>query len=76
MARASHTHALYLDDNSLVYYKLEEATRSTPYVASIKPFQRPKDRRATLLVLTIQYSGQDKWEQELKTQDDMLHTQV
>ena len=54
--RASHTYALYRDDNSLVYYKLEEATRSTPYDASIKPFQRPKYSEATWLALTSQYS--------------------
>ena len=45
VARAAHSHALYRDDNSVVYYHLEEATRRTPYAASIKPFQRGKDRR-------------------------------
>ena len=39
IARASHAHALYHDDNSAVYHKLEEATRMMQYVASIKPFQ-------------------------------------
>ena len=45
IARASHTHALFRDDNSVVYYHLEEATRGTSYAASIKPFQRGKDGR-------------------------------
>ena len=76
IARASHTHALYRDDNSDVYFKLEEATRSTSYAASIKPFQRGRNGRAAWLALTNQYAGQDKWEQELKKQDDMLHTRV
>ena len=58
MARASHTHALYCDDNSIVYYNLKEATRSTPYAASINPFQQPKDGQAAWLALTIQYTGQ------------------
>ena len=31
VARESHTHALYRDEIYLVYYKLEEANRSTPY---------------------------------------------
>ena len=39
IARAAHTHALYRDDNSVVY-SLEEAARGTSYAASIKPFQR------------------------------------
>ena len=76
MDRESHTHDLYCDDNSLVYYKLEEATCSTPYATTIKLFQRPKYVRVACIYLTSQYAGQDKWDQELKTQDGMLHTQV
>ena len=45
IAKASHTHALFRDDNSVVYYHLDEATRGTSYAASIKPFQRGKDGR-------------------------------
>ncbi len=74
VARAAHNHALYRDDNAKVYYLLEEATRTTSYSASIKPFQRMKDGRAAWLALTSQYAGKDKWEQELKKQDDLLHT--
>ena len=39
IARASHTHALFCLDNSDLYFLLEEATQSTPYATSIKPFQ-------------------------------------
>ena len=39
IARASHTHALFHNDNSDLYFLLKEATWSTPYAASIKPFQ-------------------------------------
>ena len=39
VARTLHTHALYCNDNSDVYYHLEEAMCETTYVASIKPFQ-------------------------------------
>ena len=42
-AHVSHTHALYQDDNLTVYHYLEEATHSTSYAASIKPFQHGKD---------------------------------
>jgi hypothetical protein len=74
VARAQHTHALYRDDNANVYYRLEEATRTTAYAASIKPYQRAKDGRGAFQALTNQYAGQDKWEAELKKQDDLLHT--
>ena len=74
VARAEHNHALYRDDNANVYYKLEEATQTTPYVASITHFPRAKDGRGAFQALTNQYAGKDKWEQELKKQDDLMHT--
>ena len=73
VARANHTDGLYPSDNAAVYYKLEEATRSTTYAASIKPFQRKKNGRAAYLALVSQYAGDDKWESELKIQDNILH---
>ena len=76
IARASHTHALFRDDNAAVYYALEEAMRSTSYAALIKPFQRSKNGCSALLALTNQYAGNDKWEAEIHKQDDLLHTRV
>ena len=55
---------------------MEEATRSTQYAASIKPYQRGKDGRGAWAALTNQYAGKDKWEAEIKEQDDLLHTCV
>ena len=49
IARASHSNGLYADDNAEVYYKLEEATRSTTYAASIAPFQKKNDGRSAFL---------------------------
>ena len=74
--RASHTHPLYREDNAKVYYFLEEATRTTSYAASLKPFQRQKDGRGAYFSLRNQYAGRDKWESELKRQDNLLHTRV
>ena len=76
VARAAHTHALYRDDNSVVYYHLEEATRGTSYAASIRPFQRGKDGRGAWKALTSQYSGKDKWEAQIRCQEQLLHTRV
>ena len=76
IAWASHTHAMFRDDNAAVYYALEEATRSTSYAASIKPFQRTKNSCGALQALTNQYAGKDKWEAEIRKQDDILHTRV
>ena len=76
IARASHTHPLFRDDNAMVYHYLEEATRTTSYAASIKPFQRSKDGRGAWLALTTQYAGTDKWEAEIKKMEQLLHTRV
>ena len=76
IAQASHTHAMFRDDNAAVYYAFEEATRSTSYAASIKPFQRMKNGRGALQALTTQYAGDDKREAEIRKQDDLLHTRV
>ena len=73
---ASHTHTMFRDDNAAVYYALEEATCSTSYAASIKPFQRTKNGCGALLALTDQYAGNDKWEAEICKQDDLLHARV
>ena len=74
IARASHGHPTYREDNQAVYYHLEEATRSTPYAASIKPFQRARNGRAAWLALSGQYAGVDKWEAEIKKHEQFLHT--
>jgi hypothetical protein len=37
IAQTSHTNPLYREDNVVVYYKLEEATKATSYSASIIP---------------------------------------
>ena len=76
IARASHDHPLFCEDNAEVYYKLEEATRLTQYAASIKPFMRQKNGRGAWLALCSQYAGNDKWEAEIKAQEDLLHTRI
>ena len=67
---------LFHDDNSNLYYLLEEATQGTPYAACIKPFQRAKDGRGAWVALTSQYAGNDKWEAKIKKQEQLLHTRV
>ena len=75
IARSSHTHGLYRDDNSSVYFKLEEATRATIYADSIQPcYQKAKNGRGSFLALTAQYAGPDKWDAEITKQSNFLHT--
>ena len=72
VAHSSHTHALYHDDNLLVYFNLKKTNQGTTYSASI----RHKDGRGLWMALMNQYAGGDKWEAEIKKQGDLLHTCV
>jgi hypothetical protein len=69
----SNSHPLYGEDNAQIFFYLEEATRSTQYASSLKPYQKAQDGRTALISLRNQYAGKDKWELELKKQDDVLH---
>ena len=51
VARESHASGLFKTDSAMVYYKLEEATRTTTYAALITPFQRRNDGHAAFLAL-------------------------
>jgi hypothetical protein len=76
VTRASHTHALFREDNGKVYFKLEAATRGTSYAASIKPFQRTRNGRRALEALLTQFAGEDKYDAEIKKQESLLHTRI
>ena len=76
VARGSHANALFREDNEKVYHYLEEATRTTVYAASIKRFQRRKDGQGAWMAMKSQYTGQDKWEAEIKKQEQLIHTRV
>ena len=63
MKRMSHDDPLFKTDNGSVYSMLEEATRSTIYANTIKPFSRSKDGRKAWLAMVSSHIGDDKWEQ-------------
>ena len=46
------------------------------HATSIKPFQRHRDVNGAWNTLTSQYAGKDKWEAEIKKQEQLLHTRV
>ena len=57
---ASHTHPHFKEDNSKVYYYIHEATRTTSYDASIKPYHKYNNVLDTFLTLVSKYVGGDK----------------
>ena len=76
IARASHNHPLFRDDNAEVYFDLEIALRGTSYLASIKPFQRRRNGRDAFMAIKSQYASRDKWQTELKRQEDIVLNRV
>ena len=76
IARVSHTHNRFRDDNAKLFAYLEVATRSTQYAASIRPFARRKNGRSAYLALVTQYAGKDKWQEEIKKQESFIHNRL
>lgn len=73
VARASHGHPLFREDNSKVYFLLEESLRGSTYAPSLKPYQNNKDGRSAMKSVVTQYAGIDKWQAELVRQDEFIH---
>ena len=48
VARASHGHPLFGEDNSKVYFLLEESLRSSSFAPLLKPYQRTNDGRGAM----------------------------
>jgi hypothetical protein len=73
IARASHTHALATVDNDKLYSKIREAVTSTPYEATIKPFQRAKNGRGAYLALLEQHAGTHTWTDQIRKAEKIIH---
>jgi len=60
--RSSHDHPLFKNDNATVFGHIEEASRGSIYITTIKPFARRKDGRGAWMALVTSHVGTDKWE--------------
>ena len=72
IARLSHNHPLFRDDNATVFDDVETATRGTKFAPSIAPFKRARDGRGAFLALKEQHAGPAMWDKEAKTSIDFL----
>ena len=75
IARAMHSHPLFLVDNKAVYHLLEEATRNTAYAPSLATFAKKHDGRGASFAIMSQYAGEDKWLAEVKVQEKFMATE-
>ena len=74
IARASHNHVNFDEDNGLVFDALELATRGTKLTASIQPFRRRRDGRGAHAAIIGHYLGEDKWVKEFKKSEGIIHS--
>ena len=72
VSRLSHNDSLYKIDNTMLFTKLDEPTRSTTYAPVIKPYAKSKDGRKAYLSLIGSHAGDDKWETLQKNQNKFL----
>ena len=74
IARSSHAHDLFFDDNASVYHYLEEATRSTSYSDFVHLFKSNRDGRGVWFALVRQFASARKCHDEIYQQDRFLRT--
>ncbi len=72
IARSSHTHVLFKQDNSQVFSLIEQAARNTSYLSTIKTFERRKDGRGAWLAMLQAHVTDNKWETILQENSKWL----
>eukprot|EP00956_Cyclotella_meneghiniana_P044140 scaffold303339_cov89-Cyclotella_meneghiniana.AAC.1 len=72
IARLSHTHGLFRDDNASVFDDIEVATRGTKFAPTIAPFKRTRNGRGAFLALKKQHAGAAMWDKEVRECQDFL----
>jgi hypothetical protein len=72
VARFSHNHGLFREDNAAVFDDIEEAMRGSKFAASIAPFKRAKNGRAAYMALKEQHAGRAMWDEEARKCKDFL----
>ena len=74
IARLSHNHPKFREDNALVFDLIEEGVRGTTLGACIKQYARAKDGRGAFATIRSQHAGTDKWEAVVKTNELIINT--
>ena len=76
IARMSHEHNIFDDDNVTCFNHLVEATCGTIITATIQPFKRRQNNRCAWRAIIAQHCDDDKWEAKIKSSDDFLKTKI
>ena len=70
--RLPHSGPIFLNDNSTVYGKIEEAVRGTSVESTIKSFARRKDGRGAFEALISNHAGDTKYRSIMKRRMHLL----
>ena len=62
IAKASHKHPTFVDDNGMVLDVLVACLKTTRHMSDMKPFQRRRDVREALAALELHNMGNPKWD--------------
>ena len=73
IARLSHNHPSFKDDNASVFADIEAAVRGSRYASVIVPHAKKKDGRKALKALLSAHANQGVWDAEIKKQEDILN---
>ena len=72
ISRLTHTGAIYKNDNTSVFLKVEKACRGTSVESTVKSFARRKDGRGAFLALISNHAGDTKYRAILKKRMNLL----
>ena len=72
VARLSHTGAIYKNDNTSVYTKIEKAVRGTSIESTVQAFSRNKNGRAAFQALIANHAGDTKYRAIAKKRMNLL----
>ena len=72
----THDHPLCREDSSMLFEILDEIFWNAPFYLSLKPHQDKRGSQNAQLNIISHCAGEDKWEKELKKNEDFLKEQV
>ena len=76
IARTSHSHALFRNDDGELYGFLQIALRGTPYESSIAAGRKKRQGRISYLAVISQHAGKDVYEKLIREAETFLKTKT
>ena len=75
IARASHNHPSFAEDNALVLNVLMQSLQTTSHMGTLKSFERTRDGRGAFKALEAFNNGKSKWDSIVANAERVMFTQ-